>query len=315
MKVSVIIPVYNAAPYLRRCLDSLEAQTLRDIEILCVDDGSTDGGAAILAEYAAKDGRIAIAAQENSGQGAARNRALEAATGEYVYFMDADDELARPDALKLLAAEMSRERLDALFFDADTRVDPGVAVSKDVVNPEDYVRKGDYSGVYDGPGLFSRFLRNNEYCVSPCLAMLRRAFMEENSIRFPSERIFYEDNIFMTRVMLAAKRASHRPWRLYLRKVHAASTVTSSPGKRHVEGYRACLKDVCSLLERKGWDARMRLALQERRMVYRRQIHLLEKTPRPLPERLFGLYVCLRCRGLAYIVKRAMQLSCRSSRS
>ena len=79
-KVSVIVPVYNVAAFLPRCLDSLLAQTLREIEIVCVDDGSTDGSGALLDGYAAKDGRIRVIHQANAGVGPARNRALPAIT-------------------------------------------------------------------------------------------------------------------------------------------------------------------------------------------------------------------------------------------
>ena len=75
-RISVIIPVYNAEPYLARCLDGLIRQTYEDFEILCVNDGSTDRSAAILHEYAAKDGRIVVLEQENAGAGAARNLSL-----------------------------------------------------------------------------------------------------------------------------------------------------------------------------------------------------------------------------------------------
>lgn len=88
---SVIIPVYNVAPYLRECLDSVLAQTFTDWEAICVDDGSTDGSGAILDEYAAKDNRIKVIHQANTGVSAARNTALEIAVGEYVCFVDGDD--------------------------------------------------------------------------------------------------------------------------------------------------------------------------------------------------------------------------------
>lgn len=93
-KVSVIIPVYNVEAYLRQCLDSVVNQTLKDIEIICVDDGSIDGSAAILEEYAAKDIRIKVLTQANSGAGAARNAGLAVAKGEWLSFLDADDEFA-----------------------------------------------------------------------------------------------------------------------------------------------------------------------------------------------------------------------------
>ena len=74
IKVSVIIPVYNVEPYLRQCLDSVVGQTLQEIEIICVDDESTDGSLQILEEYAKKDERIQIITQKNAGAGAARNK-------------------------------------------------------------------------------------------------------------------------------------------------------------------------------------------------------------------------------------------------
>ena len=94
-KVSVIVPVYNVAKYLRQCMDSLVGQTLREIEIICIDDGSTDGSGAILDEYAAKDTRVKVIHQANAGAGAARNAGLALAQGEYLFFCDPDDWCAR----------------------------------------------------------------------------------------------------------------------------------------------------------------------------------------------------------------------------
>lgn len=90
-KVSVIVPVYNVEKYLRQCLDSLVNQTLTDIEIICINDGSTDGSLSILEDYASKDERIKVISQENQGQGAARNRGIELSSGEYIGFVDPDD--------------------------------------------------------------------------------------------------------------------------------------------------------------------------------------------------------------------------------
>lgn len=90
-KVSVIIPVYNTEKYLKECLDSVINQTLTDIEIICIDDGSFDNSLAILQEYAQKDTRIRILKQKNKGAGAARNMGLNIATGKYLAFLDSDD--------------------------------------------------------------------------------------------------------------------------------------------------------------------------------------------------------------------------------
>ena len=99
LKVSVIIPVRNVESYLPRCLDSVLNQTLRDIEVVCVDDGSTDGSPDILASYAKRDPRIVVLAQPCSGAGAARNLGLSRARGQYVDFVDSDDFLM-PDTLE-----------------------------------------------------------------------------------------------------------------------------------------------------------------------------------------------------------------------
>ena len=102
-KVSVIIPVYNVAPYLRQCLGSVVNQTMRDIEAVCVDDGSTDGSAAILQEYAANDTRIKVISIPNSGTVVARQEAVAAATGEWCLFLDPDDWLEADACEKFVA--------------------------------------------------------------------------------------------------------------------------------------------------------------------------------------------------------------------
>ncbi len=91
MKVSIIVPVYNVEKYLKRCLDSLISQTLKDIEIICVNDGSKDNSDKILEEYARKDSRIIIINQENQGISVARNNGMDIAKGKYVGFVDSDD--------------------------------------------------------------------------------------------------------------------------------------------------------------------------------------------------------------------------------
>ena len=91
--VSIIVPIYNGEKYLIKCLDSLSNQTLRNIEIICVNDGSTDDTGIILDKYSSKDSRIKVISTANNGQGFARNIALKEANGEYVAFVDSDDGL------------------------------------------------------------------------------------------------------------------------------------------------------------------------------------------------------------------------------
>ena len=110
-KFSIIIPVYNVAPYLRECLDSVLKQTCLDWEAICVDDGSTDDSGAILDEYAAHDTRFRIIHQHNAGVSAARNAALDAALGEWIGFVDADD-MIDEDWLQVAEEIIRKERPD-----------------------------------------------------------------------------------------------------------------------------------------------------------------------------------------------------------
>jgi len=111
---SIIIPVYNVAPYLRECLDSVIAQTFTDWEAICVDDGSTDGSGAILDEYAAKDKRFRVIHQKNAGVSAARNAALDIASGKWFLFLDGDDVL-RNDGLEVFLPNIGDDSCDGIL--------------------------------------------------------------------------------------------------------------------------------------------------------------------------------------------------------
>ena len=98
--ISVIIPIYNCQQYLVQCMDSVQNQTIKNLEIICVDDGSTDESASIIQQYAREDNRIVLLRQENQGPGAARNRGIREAKGKYVAFLDADDFYIDKEALE-----------------------------------------------------------------------------------------------------------------------------------------------------------------------------------------------------------------------
>ena len=116
--ISVIVPVYNTSNYLRQCLDSICAQTYKNLEIICVNDGSTDNSADILSEYAARDERIVVVHQKNAGLSAARNTALEAAKGQWVAAVDSDDYLL-PETFELCARHTSDNRIDLIRYNIE----------------------------------------------------------------------------------------------------------------------------------------------------------------------------------------------------
>ena len=117
-KVSVIVPVYNVEQYLRRCLDSILGQTMSDWEAICVDDGSPDGSASILAEYAERDSRFRILTKENGGLSSARNAGTAWARGKYVNYVDSDD-FIHPQTFELAVALAERDRSDIVSWVPD----------------------------------------------------------------------------------------------------------------------------------------------------------------------------------------------------
>lgn len=120
-KVSVVIPVCNVEVYLRECLDSALAQTLKDIEIICVDDGSTDGSPAILDEYAKKDSRVKVIHKPNGGYGHTMNVGMDAATGEYFAILESDD-IIKPNMYEVLYGFASKHNVDVIKSDHEVFV-------------------------------------------------------------------------------------------------------------------------------------------------------------------------------------------------
>ena len=119
IKVSVILPIYNVASYLEETFESLIGQSLKEIEIIAVNDGSTDNSEEIIGKYQQRDKRIIAFSQENKGQSAARNLALQHATGKYIYMMDSDDVLKDSDALQTCYDYAENNQADFIFFDGD----------------------------------------------------------------------------------------------------------------------------------------------------------------------------------------------------
>lgn len=205
-KVSIIVPVYNAEKYLIKCLDSLVNQTLEDVEILLVNDGSKDGSLAILKEYEQRfPDKIKVFDKENGGQATARNLAIKQADGEYIGCVDADD-YVDTDMFRLLYEEAVR--IDADMVACDSYEIKGQSVS--------YRTYKDYS---DKKELFI------DSWVSPCVRILKRRVYEEGDIRFP-EGYIYEDTAWFSIIIPYLKKMSfvHKP--LYFRMMNENSTMT-----------------------------------------------------------------------------------------
>lgn len=237
MKVSVIVPVYNVEKYLCECLDSVLGQTLADIEVICVDDGSTDGSAAILARYAAKDPRIRVITQANSGLSAARNAGMDVATGEYIYFLDSDDWIA-DDAMKRCVGICERDSLDQLVFGCRIMAESDVVNGKFLSRKEAYYRlPGSIDGeVMDGAKFLRETIRKGGYFPSVPMRLMRRAVLVDSGLRFPTGLI-HEDEYFTPLLIALSGRVAVVGERFYVRRLRDGSITTKKDGDamgRHI---------------------------------------------------------------------------------
>ncbi len=222
MLFSVIIPVFNVEKYLRACLNSVLNQSFSDWEAVCVNDGSTDGSAVILEEYAVKDTRFRVVEQPNAGLSAARNTGLKHAAGDYVLFLDSDDWL-ETNALETLVGSIDGEdmvcfsgrrylELEARFLPADQLEERVYQSGMDYYN-ENALQRRDFAFV----------------CV--VLRAYRRSFLDENALRF-KEGIFHEDNLFTPQACYFARKVKVLNRCLYDYRVRDNSITTTYNEKR-----------------------------------------------------------------------------------
>ena len=235
VQVSVIIPVYNVEQWLPACLDSVLAQTLSDIEVICVNDCSPDGCAAILGGYASRDARIrVISLEENSGQGIARNVGFEASSGRYAYFLDSDDMVA-PQALEELVARADADRLDGIFFDSEVVFDSPELAKRYQSYPAAHV--GTYGdGVMGGLELFESFMAQRDWTCYVQRQLWRSDYLREQGIIFPTWSS-HEDEAFAFEALATASRVVFVPEPYFLRRYRVGSVMTTKPTLKNFASY------------------------------------------------------------------------------
>lgn len=213
LNVSVIVPVYNAALYLERCLNSLLCQTLMDIEIICIDDGSTDATNNILQQFAEQDSRLKVIVQVNQGVSAARNAGIRIAQGEYLSFVDADD-WVEADFLEILYNTARNEQTDIVvcdyFVDKDENRKPKKAVTQGICLSQ---RKAlEYA------------LRQDKYQGFLWNKLFRRTLFQGNNIWLDTELFVLEDLLCTCQCMLHTPSVFYQP----IRKYHYSQTIGST---------------------------------------------------------------------------------------
>lgn len=234
-KVSIIIPVYNVERYLSDCLDSILDQSLYEIEIICVNDGSTDSSPMILQQYRRRDLRVVIVDfNMNKGQAYARNRGLETARGKYIYFVDADD-MVKEGALEYLYNLMEAESLDGVLFSAET-----ISEIRETVDLNYEMRYAAYPGTYTGTDIFSLLIDNSEYSHNVWRQFWRKEYLIQNHLFFHEKTSPHEDLLFTFRAIILAQSIRCINRACYICRKREGSIVTTKPNVKKLKAFIVC---------------------------------------------------------------------------
>lgn len=229
--ISVIIPLYNVEKYLEKCLESVINQTLEEIEIICINDGSTDNSLQILELFAQNDKRIKIINKENSGQGAARNIGMQHATGQYISFIDSDDWIEQ-DMYEKLYENAINLNSDIVMcpiriFDEST---------KEFRFDDPYYNLGYFNESYE-TRVFNHIETEQflfRISVTPVNKLYKSDFLDEIDAKFP-ENLIFEDNPFFYHIYLNARKVSLVRDFLYTYRVNRLNSTISRSNKRYMD--------------------------------------------------------------------------------
>ena len=244
--VSIIVPIYNVEQYLVECLDSLVNQTLQDIEIICVNDGSPDNSADIVRKYMQADSRIKLIEQENRGLSGARNAGLKVAKGEYVYFMDSDDWLEH-DAMDVCYQKAIRGNVDVVLFDALSFVDGVEKCSEEIQNDYDRSKRLQSYANQSMPAkqLFKQMVQTGAMRASACLNFIRRDLLVKNGLNF-EEGLIHEDELFTPQLYALANTMMYIPQMFFHRRVRPGSIMTSVKTEKTLESLCHIISELCA---------------------------------------------------------------------
>ena len=192
-KISIIIPVFNSEKYLFGSLNSIINQTLKEIEIICINDGSYDNSLNILNYYKKIDNRVIIINQKNKGVNSARNSGLKIAKGEFILFFDSDDQL-KSNALEIMYEFSNKNNLEILFFNVEL-IFKNKTIENKIIPFDIFYSIDNTKIIKNKTKLFLNFLEKNKFIVSPCFQLIKHSLLINYKINF-YEGIFYDDYLF-----------------------------------------------------------------------------------------------------------------------
>lgn len=241
IKISVIIPIYNVAPYLDATFQSVINQSLKDIEIIAVNDGSTDDSESIIQKYKQQDPRIISLYQENQGQSVARNTALQHATGQYIYMMDSDDLLANPDALQICYDYAEKNKADFIFFDGESFSD-GEALRYSWNTKRTHLVEENKQ--YDGEFLLNLMLDTQKHNCVVWLLLINHEYLDRIGLRF-YPGIIHEDELFTTILTLKSDSIYCLKQQSFIKhRIRSASTMGLRYTKRNMDCYLTVIDEL-----------------------------------------------------------------------
>ena len=205
--ISIIVPVYNTETYLRRCIDSILAQTFTDFELLLIDDGSTDGSGAICDEYAQKDSRVRVFHKENTGVSATRNLGIEKSKGEYLIFIDSDDYWIDNNSLEQLYVTATNNDLDIVRGEYKAVDENGEDL---FVRPISKSKEKVSYKVIDNETILEDVISGEYFFV---LCLVRKNIIGD--LRYNEKRGFLEDMEFISHLIMNPMRCMYVPIRFY----------------------------------------------------------------------------------------------------
>ena len=260
--ISVIMPCYNTEQYVEETLKSVLNQSFKDYDVIWLNDGSTDGTLEILKRYQQSYPNIRVISSENHGSAYQRNTGVQCAQGKYIYYMDSDD-LLKENCLETLYQYAEADNLDVVYFEADSFYETKEIEEAFPQFLTLYHRHKEYDGIYDGRNLYIQMENAGDIKMSVGLQFTRRQFLQDNNIKFGTER-YFEDNLYTVKVTLKAGKARCVRDNLYLRRVRANSIMTTSENKTRFESYLEVVRGLMQILEEEKQDFVLQEAIYKR---------------------------------------------------
>ncbi len=233
--ISIIVPVYNTEQYLRRCIDSVLAQTYKDFELLLIDDGSKDSSGVICDEYAAKDARLRVFHKENGGVSDTRNYGLDLAHGKYLMFLDSDDFWLRNDVLEMLIGKAEENDLDIIRGEYSAMHEDGTLAWNREISAE----RRNHAGQILTNVEFLEYAIHGEFFLP--LSMIKLSSI--GKLRFEVGRVFLEDMLFYSTYLLHSLRCMYVPnIRFYAYRKNEGSASNEANVRKLADSFSMCYR-------------------------------------------------------------------------